>query len=570
MHSTGDVRLGYLDGSQRGSVGATATHTGAAAYIAPEGAVSPASDVYSFGVCLLHMVTGETPYWIEKGEMAPQTLKAKEEGKDPLNLTRYRIDVSAETMIRDCIAQDPASRPTAAELLGSDWLVKPVPTTPAPDAPAPAPAAGGSASASSSGQAQSAGAEVPRAGQRSGAASEGAPDGTEGATGAAADDDAAASVDGTATHTGRLDGAPQDAEQGPEMPTGPAGVVASGPGAGAPPPIAMVGPSTGDAVSPTGTARTASAGAARTVTAPVHPAGDTASLAGHAGSVATGPQASPVAGAAPAIDTRKAGAAAADSTAPPAEPRRTLTSVGGQAVQSSATQGGAAGRTASPRPAPGPDRSVARLKGMALEVLGLSKSKVGANVTAAFECPEAGDGSVKVCPLRFEIARGSGDGVGTVAREMVDWRLLHPDDETFAAALLHRFVGHHLALPFILTRASVHGRRAGDGVAKHGRRRPARGPMPLTGSSADPQAAGPAPSLDAAPPRPHQSTPAATPTSSTGRAGALQPGPSAGSLPAPDAPLTGREAHREADGASAPSIDSTGPERQGVPEDDPA
>ncbi|KAA0166511.1 hypothetical protein FNF27_02073 [Cafeteria roenbergensis] len=100
---TGDVRLGYLDVEHTlGSASGGGTSSATAAYAAPEGVHGPPADIYSFGICLLHMVTGERPYWVEPSELATQTQQAKQSGQDPITLTKYRFDASAERIIRAC------------------------------------------------------------------------------------------------------------------------------------------------------------------------------------------------------------------------------------------------------------------------------------------------------------------------------------------------------------------------------------------------------------------------------------------------------------------------------------
>ena len=112
---TGDVRLGYLDVEHTlGSASGGGTSSATAAYAAPEGVHGPPADIYSFGICLLHMVTGERPYWVEPSELATQTQQAKQSGQDPITLTKYRFDASAERIIRACVSFNPADRPTAA------------------------------------------------------------------------------------------------------------------------------------------------------------------------------------------------------------------------------------------------------------------------------------------------------------------------------------------------------------------------------------------------------------------------------------------------------------------------
>jgi hypothetical protein len=120
---TGDIRLGYL------SFGGTASYSlesaAAAVYHAPELAGSvptPASDMYSFGVCLLHIITGERPYWTEDREDIVAMRAARASGLKPRAFEQYVIAPEVLSIIESCLQLDPSSRPTASHLLEHPWL----------------------------------------------------------------------------------------------------------------------------------------------------------------------------------------------------------------------------------------------------------------------------------------------------------------------------------------------------------------------------------------------------------------------------------------------------------------
>ena len=76
-------------------------------------------DIYSFGMCLLEMITGRIPY--HECTNAAQIYKKVTHGVLPTSLQCITIPEIVD-FIRWCISHDPNDRPTAAELLKSEFL----------------------------------------------------------------------------------------------------------------------------------------------------------------------------------------------------------------------------------------------------------------------------------------------------------------------------------------------------------------------------------------------------------------------------------------------------------------
>ncbi|MFJ3608861.1 bifunctional serine/threonine-protein kinase/ABC transporter substrate-binding protein [Streptomyces hydrogenans] len=141
---------------------------GTPGFLAPEqaeartGDIGPASDVFAFGCLLAYAATGRPPF----GTGAVDALMYRTVHDEP---DLDGVPPGLLPLLRDCLAKDPADRPTAVELAGrlvvdtpgtaSDWLPAPVVHTiaersarmlalpdidaTAADAPAPEPAPGG-------------------------------------------------------------------------------------------------------------------------------------------------------------------------------------------------------------------------------------------------------------------------------------------------------------------------------------------------------------------------------------------------------------------------------------------
>jgi tetratricopeptide (TPR) repeat protein len=94
------------------------TSIGTPAYMAPEQAAGDPSadhraDLYAFGCMAYEMLIGEPPF-VEK---SPQMLLAAHMGKEPAPINSRRADVSPAlaSMVSQCLAKDPAERPSAAK-----------------------------------------------------------------------------------------------------------------------------------------------------------------------------------------------------------------------------------------------------------------------------------------------------------------------------------------------------------------------------------------------------------------------------------------------------------------------
>ncbi|UBU11995.1 serine/threonine-protein kinase [Nonomuraea gerenzanensis] len=118
------------------SVTASGAVVGTPGYLAPEvlegRAVGMEADVFAFGATLAYAATGRQPY-----------------GQGPASAVAYRVvhhppDLEGvpewlEPLLRECLATDPAARPTAAQICAR-LGVAPVPYVPPRPAPVPAPA----------------------------------------------------------------------------------------------------------------------------------------------------------------------------------------------------------------------------------------------------------------------------------------------------------------------------------------------------------------------------------------------------------------------------------------------
>lgn len=80
-------------------------------------------DIYSFGLCVLEMVTKEYPY--AECENAAQIFRKVTQGIKPPSLHNSEMDTETREFIELCINFDPTKRPTAEELLASEFLQLP-------------------------------------------------------------------------------------------------------------------------------------------------------------------------------------------------------------------------------------------------------------------------------------------------------------------------------------------------------------------------------------------------------------------------------------------------------------
>ncbi|KAA0155451.1 hypothetical protein FNF29_01825 [Cafeteria roenbergensis] len=437
---TGDVRLGYLDVEHTlGSASGGGTSSATAAYAAPEGVHGPPADIYSFGICLLHMVTGERPYWVEPSELATQTQQAKQSGQDPITLTKYRFDASAERIIR-----------------------------------APHSAHGGSHQPGHGGAASVGEARTPH-------------DATTATDPGRPDAGGAASLDGTgqgqAPHLAPS-GAGHDAPIGQRVlgPGSAAAAAASGGGTGeagdqlstAPPPIRQVGPplpsvtaDMADPAKPRQANPQLRVGQPGTPSASPAEAGSTAAVAGSVVGHTPRPPAN-----------ERIGPAAPGATSDPTALAAAVATSGSAAAAGAAPQPAArpADVLADPSP-PGPDPSLRRLKGITFEEFKLKRVSVSAHMTLFFKPPPGARGADDVIRYRtvaFTFNRDERNRIASLARELVDWRLIHPEDEAVATAWLDASLGRLAAAPYAYCRPLRASAQGTDPSGSMRRRRDAR------------------------------------------------------------------------------------------------
>jgi serine/threonine protein kinase len=88
-------------------------------YVAPEqieGSEADArSDIYSLGCVLYEMLTGQPPFWDQKGGMAKMWAQVNAEPR-PVRERRPDVPPPLEDEVRRAMAKDPHARPTAASL----------------------------------------------------------------------------------------------------------------------------------------------------------------------------------------------------------------------------------------------------------------------------------------------------------------------------------------------------------------------------------------------------------------------------------------------------------------------
>ncbi|WP_202125729.1 serine/threonine-protein kinase [Actinomadura physcomitrii] len=116
------IDFGLAHARERARVTLSRVAVGTPAFMAPEQAqgsrvVTAASDVYALGATLLYAATGHGPY---RGEGALELMAQL--ATLPPDLSGLAVEL--ETMVRGCLARDPARRPAPADVLASvsDYL----------------------------------------------------------------------------------------------------------------------------------------------------------------------------------------------------------------------------------------------------------------------------------------------------------------------------------------------------------------------------------------------------------------------------------------------------------------
>ena len=123
------IDFGVARSADMSQLTVTGQHVGTPSYMAPEqaksGAVSPASDVFALGGLLAFAATGRTPF----GESNSTDVMFRVVYEEPDIARIADLDPQLHALVAQCMAKDPAARPTAAGVVaatvaakvGGDW-----------------------------------------------------------------------------------------------------------------------------------------------------------------------------------------------------------------------------------------------------------------------------------------------------------------------------------------------------------------------------------------------------------------------------------------------------------------
>ena len=120
--NSGEIKIGDLGLSTPMHNSYTSSVLGTPNFMAPElydEHYDVKVDIYAFGMCVLEMITQERPY--AECASTGQIYKKVSNGTKPMSLNRI-VDEKIFKFISQCIHQNKEKRPTAKELLESEFI----------------------------------------------------------------------------------------------------------------------------------------------------------------------------------------------------------------------------------------------------------------------------------------------------------------------------------------------------------------------------------------------------------------------------------------------------------------